>query len=413
MTTATDTDTPLVNAEHLASAVAKYNDVRAACDDGLVERHVEIDLIFCCWIARVHPLFIGPAGIAKSQLVDGLIEHVGDDIPVFTRLLAKDTPSEEVLGPPNLKALEEGSWERVIEHKIQTAVMAFLDEVFKCNSTVLNALLKIINERIFENNGTKIKVPLDMLVGASNELPGHDRDDLAAFRDRFGICKMVDPVRTDQGKLDVLGIQMERLGRGGEPDPDRPIIMYEELTVIQSAVSQVIVPDPVREAYVTLHRKAEAENLTVSLRRMFEGLKVAMAKAVLRGSDTLASEDLAVFQHVLWTDPDDVGLAYDLTLEFAGQAAKKAKKLRVEFEPIVQELNELKPQIPTDGQISQELAGSFARVNMLLKNLDGRVEKAREDANDERQDTKPLDELAQQISETRSYVRDDVLGFGM
>jgi MoxR-like ATPase len=405
--------TALADTQALADAVEKYNAVIASCKRGLVERNVELDLIFACLPAHVHPLFIGGAGIAKSQLVDSLIEHIDEDIPVFTRLLAKDTPSEEVLGPPNLAALERGSWERVIDHKIQTAVYAFLDEVFKCNSTVLNALLKIINERIFENNGDKIKVPLKSLVGASNELPGHDRDDLRAFRDRFGICKIVEPVRTDDGKREVLGIQFDRLARGGEPDPNRPRITLAELALIEEAVPRVKVPDSVRDDYVTLHRKAEAENLTVSLRRMFEGMKVAMTKAVLRGSDTMASEDLAVFQHNLWTDPEDVGLAYDLTLEFAGQVAKKAAKFRTEFDPILAELNELKPQIPTDGDITQELAGSFARVNMLLKNLDGRVAKAKEDAEEEQRDVTALAEIGQQIAEARQYVKDDVLGFGM
>lgn len=404
--------TAIADATQLAGAVELMNKTRGEMKDALVERNVEVDLLVACFIARVHPIFVGDPGSGKSLMVDLLIEHIADDIPVFSRLLAKDTPSEEVLGPPNLAALERGSWERVIDHKIQTAVVAFLDEIFKCNSTVLNALLKIIHERVFENNGDRIDVPLDMCAGASNELPGHDRDDLRAFRDRFGICKIVEGVRTTDGKLDVLNGQLSRLARADEP-PELTLIEYDQIKLMQRATAQVIVPDAVKEAAVSLHGKAEAENLVVSLRRVFEGVRVGMANTVLRGSDTMALEDLAVLQHTLWTDPEDVGIAYDLTIEFAGEAAKAAKKFRTEFEPIMQELNELKPKVPTDGNISQELAGSFARVNMLLKNLHGRVEKARDTARDEQRDTAPLDEIFQQTEDARDYVREEVLGFGM
>lgn len=405
--------TALADTTQLLSAVEQMNKTRGEMKDALVERNVEVDLLIACFIARVHPIFVGDPGSGKSKMVDDLIEHIADDIPVFSRLLAKDTPSEEVLGPPNLAALERGSWERVIDHKIQQAVVAFLDEIFKCNSTVLNALLKIIHERVFENNGDRIDVPLDICVGASNELPGHDRDDLRAFRDRFGICKIVEGVRTTDGKLDVLNGQLERFARGGGAPPQLTLITYEQVKLLQQATSQVIVPDAVKEAAVSLHGKAEAENLTVSLRRVWEGVRVGMANTILRGSDTMALEDLAVLQHTLWTDPEDVGVAYDLTIEFAGEAAKAAKKFRTEFEPIMQELNELKPKVPTDGNISQELAGSFARVNMLLKNLHGRVEKGRDDAKAEQRDTAPLDEIFQQVEDAREYVREEVLGFGM
>ena len=51
------------------------------------------------------------------------------------------------------------------------AQVAFLDEIFKANSAVLNSLLTILNERVFDNGSKRLPVPLLAVVGASNELP--------------------------------------------------------------------------------------------------------------------------------------------------------------------------------------------------------------------------------------------------
>ncbi|OLP94601.1 hypothetical protein AK812_SmicGene23371 [Symbiodinium microadriaticum] len=47
-----------------------------------------------------------------------------------------------------------------VEGFLPTADVAFLDEVFKANSSILNALLTLLNERIFDNGGERIDVPL-------------------------------------------------------------------------------------------------------------------------------------------------------------------------------------------------------------------------------------------------------------
>lgn len=55
--------------------------------------------------------------------------------------------------------------------------------MFKANSAVLNSLLTILNERLFDNGAERISVPLLCLVGASNELP--ESEELDALYDRF------------------------------------------------------------------------------------------------------------------------------------------------------------------------------------------------------------------------------------
>jgi MoxR-like ATPase len=71
---------------------------------------------------------------------------------------------------------------------------AFLDEIFKASSSILNSLLTLVLEREYFNWGGMRKSNLVMLIGASNELPGslaaagggsEDFNLLHAFLDRF------------------------------------------------------------------------------------------------------------------------------------------------------------------------------------------------------------------------------------
>lgn len=49
---------------------------------------------------------------------------------------------------------------------LPTAEVAFIDEIFKANSAILNALLTLLNERLFDNGNQRYKVPLLCLVRA-------------------------------------------------------------------------------------------------------------------------------------------------------------------------------------------------------------------------------------------------------
>ena len=72
------------------------------------------------------------------------------------------------------------------------AEVAFIDEVFKANSAILNTLLTILNERLFDNGKQRVPVPLLCLVAASNELP--ESEELDALYDRFLLRTQVNQV---------------------------------------------------------------------------------------------------------------------------------------------------------------------------------------------------------------------------
>src|SRR5207249_3112385 len=83
---------------------------------------------------------------------------------------------------------------------------AFVDEVFKASSAILNTLLKVLNERTYDaGDGVARPVPLKLCVAASNEWPSPETgQELAALFDRFCLRKTVAPIRSQAGRRRLL-----------------------------------------------------------------------------------------------------------------------------------------------------------------------------------------------------------------
>ena len=184
-TAANPDDLSLADLQAEADATRKkINRFRESLGRFFVNKQEIIDLMVVAAVAQEPLLLIGPPGTAKSDLVlkfkDALGMEEGD---YFEYMLTRFTEPSEIIGAIDIKELRAGRYIRKKEGKLPTARLAFLDEIFKSNSAILNILLTIINERKFYQEGKPEAVPLRVMFAATNEIP--EQGELAALKDRF------------------------------------------------------------------------------------------------------------------------------------------------------------------------------------------------------------------------------------
>src|SRR5437763_670623 len=162
----------------------RLNRFRTSLGRFFVEKQELIDLMLVAAVAQEPLLLVGPPGTAKSDLVLKFKDALGvTDEDYFEYMLTRFTEPSEIVGPIDISLLREGRYVRREQGKLPTARIAFLDEIFKSNSAILNILLTIINERKFYQDGAPQPVNLRVLFAATNEIP--EQTELAALKDRF------------------------------------------------------------------------------------------------------------------------------------------------------------------------------------------------------------------------------------
>ncbi len=243
---------------------------------GLIERGRIVRLAFLAALAGEHTLLVGPPGTAKSELARRLhLAFAG--ARYFERLLTRFTVPEELFGPLSISALEQDRYERMTAGFLPQATIGFIDEVFKANSAILNALLTLLNEREFDNGAGRERCPLISVIGATNEVPA---DEVAeAFFDRFLLRLPVGPVSA-AGFRSLLELD------GAEPAPVPRPLTEADLAALQAAASAVRLPEPVAELLAELRALLAGEQVYVSDRRW---VKVAWLLKVAAASEQRAA----------------------------------------------------------------------------------------------------------------------------
>lgn len=294
--------------------------------DRFVEREEAVEGAVVALGCGQHVLLLGPPGTGKSMLVRDLCRALG--VRYFEILLTKFSKPEEVFGPISLKGLESDEYRRVTAGKLPEAEVAFVDEVFRASSAILNALLTLMNERVFSNDGVPQKCPLVSLFGASNNLPeGDEERELSAFADRFLLRYQVGYVSEDSGFEKMLSL---------EEDAIPPEVSPEDFAGYRSSVSSVSVPAEAVEALTALRRSLAESGVVLSDRRWKQSLGALKAKAALAGAGTVSVDrDFDILSHVLWTDPSQkatvskvVRRVVDPLLERVAEAVEEAEEIR-------------------------------------------------------------------------------------
>lgn len=279
--------------------------------DNLVEREEESRLVVLGLISQEHVLLLGPPGTGKSVLGRRLSKLCGGNF--FQRLLTRFTTPEEIFGPLSLRALENDEYRRCTEGFLPTASVAFLDEIFKANSAILNTLLTILNERQFDNGaGKRETCKIRCVVGASNEMP--ETDELDALYDRFLLRKEVLPV-SDEGimrilKLPIPGVSdCDSVDQTGIEDDACDMVFTQGLDEVVNKLSIAAGQVSMSEDACILVRDLrnfmkDDLNVEVSDRRLVKTARLLKICAASHGRSRVDPLDCLLLQHVTWRLPD-------------------------------------------------------------------------------------------------------------
>jgi MoxR-like ATPase len=281
-------------------APSRLRGLLAALEDGLVERRTPVRLALLAALAGEHTLLVGPPGTAKSQLARRL--HLAfSEARYFERLLTRFTVPEELFGPLSIRALEEDRYERQTAGFLPQASIAFVDEVFKANSAILNALLTLLNEREFDNGPRREPCPLISVIGATNAVPEDEVGE--AFFDRFLV------------RIPVAAVSPERFGEVlevGERAPPAPAAPLEarEREAIAAAATRVVLGPEVEALLLELRGRLAGEQAPVSDRRWVKIARLLKVAAASEGRSAVSVWDLWLLPWVTAPDaPRQAGVA--------------------------------------------------------------------------------------------------------
>lgn len=270
------------------------NEIKKYLKSSFLEREEVIDGLLAAIVAKENVLLIGPPGTAKSNLIIELSKCI-TDINYFQWLLTKYTVPEEVFGALSLKELEQGIYKRNITGKLPEAHIAFLDEIFKASSAILNALLTLINEGLFYNNGQPMQCPLMTVIGASNEY-AEEEEGLDALDDRFVLRYEVNHVRDNSNFMQILK-------NGGVNTTNPPQLDIFDLITLQQQAESVKIENQLLETIQKVKDELEKEEIEASTRRWVKAVKMVKTMAALDGRQDAEFTDLEILKHVLWRDP--------------------------------------------------------------------------------------------------------------
>ena len=285
--------------------------------EGLYERDEAIQLALLSVVAGESIFLLGPPGVGKS-LIARRLKYAFKDGVSFEYLMSKFSTPDEIFGPISIKKLkEEDKYERLTDRYLPGANIVFLDEIWKAGPAIQNALLTILNEKIYRNGDQDIPVAVRGIITASNELPP-PKENLAPIWDRFLIRLQMGNIKQFKHFLDMITDTKDVYH---DHIPANLKLSNEELDQWHAQIDAITIPAEVLNTIQLVKVKIDQYNqnpnsldfpLPVFDRRWKKMVRLMRTSAFLNGRSSVNLMDCFLMVHCLWSRPDQKSMVEDI-----------------------------------------------------------------------------------------------------
>ena len=295
----------------------KLQNFRSSLNTSFLEREDVIDGLLASVITKQNAFLFGLPGTGKSELVRA-VSNGFQGSKFFGYLLSPTTDPSELFGPVAVSKLLKDEYTRDVDGYLPSSNIAFLDELFRGSSAVLNSLLTILNERTFNNGKQLITTPIQSIVAATNSFP--QEESLQAFCDRFLFRPTITGLQkpTSRRLLDQWA-----LGTIKRPTVESKLT-YEDLTTLNQELDSIKISDEFLDRFSQVFDLLSSRGISISDRRRVQILKFMRGWALVQGDDTVYAEHLhKPLIHIIYQNTDDIGVIR----EVLAQAIPTAEKM--------------------------------------------------------------------------------------
>ncbi|MGI9875807.1 ATPase RavA domain-containing protein [Vibrio chagasii] len=335
----------------------RINKLAHALSDGVYEREDTIKLCLLAALAGESVFLLGPPGIAKSLIAKRLIQAF-DNSSYFEYLMTRFSTPEEVFGPLSIQELKDnGRYVRLTEGYLPTAQVVFLDEIWKAGPAILNTLLTVVNEKTFKNGSDIERVPMRLLVSASNELPDEDSG-LEALYDRMLVRVFVNRIQNKQNFKSMLtaGTSQEAEIPKGLAITDIEYHQWQKeldkLELTDNAFNKLYELKTMLEETVKQQGSTSESDLYVSDRRWKKAVKLLKASAFFSGRDSVNPLDILLLQDCLWHSPESRDVVRSVVKDFALNRAFDQQESKAQIEMSREELEDIQDEVEATLSVS-------------------------------------------------------------